>query len=736
MKRLLLVVLASLCLPAIAQTHRHQVSAIAAMQSGLVTPTPTTWYVRKDGGTRKTCDGKADAAPVGSALNQHCALGDYRFLYDDQSGKPLKWVMAGGDKVILKDGPWRVGFNQGSSSNDVWGRTGLGPQASEAPPIPAGTAAMHTQILGGNFASCSSTNKTQLFGGFGLYHVLSLAATSFVDVECIELTRHSQCIQHGDPAVPAGCSRDFPFDDYSVEGVVTDQGTHDVLMQDMWIHGFPDRGVLGAIGGTVTCLRCDIAYNGMAGWDFDDGTGQEGTNHPFGTPSIKNAKWNFLYSTIEYSGCNQAYPGPGAISCYGQSNGGYGDGMGAPPGTALNINVDHSTSRYNTQDGMDPGHIDTGSSTLSVTDSAFYGNGGGQLKWGYNFASATITGNTFIGNCLRMAAPLADNAAAYNAHLGDFCRAGSTLSWNYRDGQTVNFSSNTIASYGPLLFTLGCSTPGGCPNAHTTFQKNVILGYDNPATYNLGGSGGGPSFLYCQDNTNVVNGGAQQMDCGKLGVFTRASNVFFGVRGVTCLATEKCADPLFVAEPKGNGANFTPAELDGFNTALQSRSPATGLGAAPQIVGTASTVVTAPRAVLTATTPKGTAPPEVTPPPAVTPPAQTGTWFTVIPAEKQAQTLSVSVPAGTAYRFGDTKNNKWCTPVTVSTATTVSDWDAGPEDCDPGTAKEMDILETSAPRTVTLIDSSVTRAILTPKTVPAVGSSLPRRSTPAPQLSR
>jgi len=241
MKRLLSIVLVSLCSPAIAQTDRFQVSIIATMQSGLAAPTPKTWYVRKDGGTRKTCDGKADAAPVGAALNQHCAFGDYRFLYDDQSGKPLKWVMAGGDKVILKDGPWRVGFNQGKSSNDVWGRTGLGPQASEAPPVPAGTAAMHTQILGENFASCSSTNKTQLFGGFGLYHVLSLAATSFVDVECIELTRHSQCIQHGDPMVPGGCSRDFPFDDYAVEGVVTDQGTHDVLMQDSRIAEFSVR---------------------------------------------------------------------------------------------------------------------------------------------------------------------------------------------------------------------------------------------------------------------------------------------------------------------------------------------------------------------------------------------------------------------------------------------------------------------------------------------------------------
>jgi hypothetical protein len=44
-----------------------------------------------------------------------------------------------------------------------------------------------------------------------------------------------------------------------------------LTMQDLWIHGHTDRGVIGAIGGVVSCLRCDIAYNGMAGWDFDDG---------------------------------------------------------------------------------------------------------------------------------------------------------------------------------------------------------------------------------------------------------------------------------------------------------------------------------------------------------------------------------------------------------------------------------------------------------------------------------
>jgi hypothetical protein len=659
-----------------------------------------TWYVRKDGGDRLHCDGLANTASPGGNSIQHCALNDYRLLYDDQHGT-LKWIIAGGDTVILQKAEWRVGWDQGVSQSDAWGSAGLGPQASEAPAIPAGSPTTHTRFLGENYASCSDINKTQLFGGFGLYHVLSLAATLYVDVQCIELTRHSQCIQHGDPAAPSTCSRDFPFDDYAVDGVVTDQGTHDVLMQDVWIHGFPDRGVLGPIGGVVTCLRCDIAYNGMAGWDFDDGTGRDGTDHPFGSPSINNATWNFVSSTIEYSGCNQAYPGTGAISCYGQSNGAYGDGMGAPPGTALNVNFDHSVSRYNVQDGIDPGHIDTGASTISITNSTFYGNGGEQFKWGYNFTSATVTGNTVVANCLRMASPLDGNAPAYNANLGDFCRAGVT--------------NNTLVGYAPTLFTLGCSTVGGCPNGHTTFQSNIVLGYDNPDAYNYGAKNGGPSLFYCQDNTTT--GGPQQVDCSKMGVFARSNNVIFGTRDGNCLSTETCSDPHFVNEPRGNGTSFTPAELDVFNTALQAGSSATGLGAAAQIVGTASTTVTTPPVV----TPPVVTPPVVAPP-ATDPSAPTATWFTVIPAEQQAKTLSVSVPARTTYRFISV-NGLATTPVT-SAGGTVSDWDDGlngdPADPDPNAAKSMQILELTVPQIVYVFDSSGVGATSTMVTVPAV----------------
>ena len=139
-----------------------------------------TWYIRPDGGTRHSaktsgqCDGKADAPYRGKGTNQHCAFNDYRYLWDDHSYGNSAWVIAGGDTVIIRGGPWRVGFNQ-ANANDVWCSGGNGNGACMNPKIPAGTPTQHTRILGENYASCSSggvtdrSKLTQIFGGFGVW---------------------------------------------------------------------------------------------------------------------------------------------------------------------------------------------------------------------------------------------------------------------------------------------------------------------------------------------------------------------------------------------------------------------------------------------------------------------------------------------------------------------------------------------------------------------------------------
>jgi hypothetical protein len=531
----------------------------------------TTWYVRKDGGTRYSakspmgqCDGKADAAYRGSGVNQPCAFKDYRYLWDDQSYGNDAWVIAGGDTVILRGGPWRVGFDAatGRGTGYTWCVGGQGPYTCSNPTIPSGTATRHTRILGENYAACSvgnavdKTKVTQIFGGFAVGTALNLSGAQYVDVQCLEISSHAQCVSHGDPMLPRGCSRGGPLDDFDSDGVATDVHTHDVLMQDLWIHGHTDRGVIGAIGGVVTCLRCDIAYNGMAGWDFDDG------RH---TPSV-NGVWNFNYSTIEWSGCNQIYPGNMAYSCYGQSNGGYGDGVGTPPGMCLTAHVDHSAFNYNTQDGLDLGHIDTGRCTMTVTNSTAQGNNGQPFKWGPNENPAVFTNNTVMANCLRMSQPMAGLPSTYNAHLGDFCRSSDALSFNFRQGGTALIANNTIVTYAPTTFDIGCWDEGGCSASTLTVRYNIVLGFENPVTYNLGGKPGGPGGYFYQK---------------PIGHVIRTDNLYYGVRGVGCpmgAMHERCGDPKFVSEPRFSREQ----DLDHFDYHLSAASPARGLGATPQ----------------------------------------------------------------------------------------------------------------------------------------------------------
>ncbi len=545
--------------PAQSKSAASSIVIAAATASG----PGTTWYIRPDGGTRYSarqtngqCDGKADAPYGGVGTNQHCAYSDYRYLWDDQSYNNRAWVISGGDTVILRGGPWRVGWdaNTGPGAGGTWcyGADNIG---CVNPAIPAGTASQHTRILGENYASCGESNKTQIFGGFGVITAVNLSGAQYVDVQCLDITRHSNCMSFGSPVYPSSCSSSAPVDDFDSDGIHTDIATHDLLMQDLYIHGHVGRGIKGPIGGLVTCLRCVISYNGAAGWDFDDGSA---------TPFPAGAIWKFNYSTIEWSGCNQEYPVVStfpAMSCYGQSTGGYGDGVGTAAGTGLDVSIDHSTFRYNTQDGLDLGHVDSGSHTLNITNSTAYGNSGGTFKWGANFTTATVLNNEVIGNCLRMSAPIPGAPSTYNANLADFCRAQDAVSFNLRQGGTALLANNTIVSYAPTTFDIACWDTS-CSASTLTFKNNIVLGYNNPTTLDMGGQAGGPGNFYFQ---------------AVIGNIVRSNNIFYGVRNTDCPTGnpgEMCLSPLLENQPTW----VDETSLDHFNFNLTSGSPARGAG--------------------------------------------------------------------------------------------------------------------------------------------------------------
>lgn len=531
--------------------------------------TQSTFYVRADGGTRYDaqinpagqCDGKGDAAYPGIGVNQHCGFNDYRYLWDygpGTYGHYKEWAMAGGDTVIIDNTKsFRVGFEQATTS-EPFCNGGSGPYSCTNPTIPSGTPKQHTRILGRNFAACSTpegqpdpTKMSTLVGGHAVSSALNLGATQYVDIECLEVTQHAQCALHGLPDYGAHCSTGYPLDDYDSNGVDTDSGTHDVLLQDMYIHGHTNSGIQGNIGGLFTANRVTIAFNGMAGWNLDDGSHDS------------NGVLKLSYVSIIASGCREKYPATGAfpaLICYDQESAGYGDGLGTQAGYGIDVSIDHSTFAYNTQDGVDLGHVDSGEHTLSITNSLSYGNMGGQFKWGGNFTTAVFENNLAVGNCHRMSSPLPGAPNTFNLYLSDWCRAGDAVPFNFRNGGTLLMANNSFANYSPTTFDYQC-WDGDCPSSVFTFENNLVRGYDDPANRDRGGQAGGPGLFYT---------------VGTVGTVLRSNNSFFGIRGdCPAIGSEDCRDPLFVSEPT---VFVDETTLDAFSFKLSPGSPAIGSG--------------------------------------------------------------------------------------------------------------------------------------------------------------
>jgi hypothetical protein len=496
-------------------------------------------------------------------------------MWDDHSDANDSWVMAGGDTVLIRGcapGPnnaapqCRIGWNTNTGRPYAWCLGGPGPYGCFNPPIPSGTAARHTRILGQNYASCSSggaTNRsalTQIFGGFGVNSVLNLSGTQYVDVECLDITRHSQCIVHGSPAYPSRCSSSLPLDDYDGNGILTTNTTGHIWLQNLWIHGHTNSGIQGPIGGPWSLTRVNVSFNGFAGWNFDDGTP---------TPDGAGSSITASYVEMIGNGCNEEYPivHPAfpAVSCYDSNSGGFGDSWSGQQSGMDSFSCDHCTMAYNTKDGFIGPH--TQMTRLTITNSMSYGNMGQQWKWvTAPNSTAVFENNLTIGNCLRLSQPMPGAPANYNRFLTLFCRAdGDVFSFSGAANSTVQFVNNTVVGYSATMVDLDCQHKNSCSSAHYTFRNNIMLGLLNPK-YNPGHSNI-PGLYYLSDSSNSV---------------TADHNVYANLRGRNCPTTAFsdliCKDPEFVNEPPLTLRN--ESQLDNFNFRPRSGSPAIGHGAA------------------------------------------------------------------------------------------------------------------------------------------------------------
>jgi hypothetical protein len=507
------------------------------------------------------CDGQADVAYPGSGVNRHCAFKDVRYFWADGSytyGKAFPgwgWVGAGGDTYLIRGSiktgvSYRVGWNDLSSycgPTGCWGVTGDS-IASGAPPPPSGTAAQHTRILGENYASCHNPSaKTQLHGGWGVFSVLSLAGSSYVDVACLDITDFSAC-GRATQAVGCGSTQDFAHNGITFSNT----STHDTLT-DLHIHGLASAGISGPTGDGVVMDYVDILGNASSGWNADTGDGTTGK----GSLLVQ-------HYDISWNGCAEEYPIVHSIpygDCTDQDHGGYGDGFGTttkdsdPPG--WQVHFDQGTVSYNTQDGLDALHIGGKGSSMTVTHSVAFSNMGQQIKVGG--ATATITDSYIVGNCKAMSKAIPGTPTGYNAQLDLFCRAGDTaVLINVPDAQPAIFQRNII--YSDNQVGLEIEYPGEpSPGATIKYDDNIFVGFPNS-------EGQYPTPIYSNTNLKMfTNTGA-----------SFSHNVTYHARSNwRCPATSlhevggSCGDPHLTDETwheYGHG-EFTPIQAKEKSTA-------------------------------------------------------------------------------------------------------------------------------------------------------------------------
>jgi Putative Ig domain len=571
--------------PALTQSVTTSITVVSSQQTA---GSGANWYIRPDGGTRYSsnvttgqCDGQADVPYPGSGTNQHCAFNDFRYLWDDNSGAVGQgtWVIAGGDTVLVRgctalpgqqnpsNPGCRIGWdkNIGSGPDSSW-CYGVGSYSCFNPPIPSGTALHHTRILGQNYAACNAggatnpklyqSNLTQIFGGFSTFYTLNLQNTSYVDVQCLEITSHNGACTHiGIPSYPRDCNSSQPLDDYATSGILTNNATSNITFQDVYIHGFNSSGLSGPIGGPITMTRMFVGFNAFAGWNFDDG---------HSTPDAPGSSITASYVTMNWNGCYEEYPIVDPIParvCYDTQSGGFGDSWSGQQTTLDSFSCDHCVDDYNTKDAFIGPHTFT--TTLSITNSEAIGNEGQSWKWGGSPVPTTVTflNNLTVGNCNRLSQPFPGAPSNYNQYLAGFCRAaGNVLASDIPTGSNWLIANNTWVTYQPTVFDIAC--PGYSPCTSTVdITNNIFLGYNDPS--NPYGALT-PAVYYIEDpSISIVS----------------SHNDEYGMRNGACQSGGTgilCLDPRFVNEPSQTWVS--EATLDNFNFSLSNTSPAIGAG--------------------------------------------------------------------------------------------------------------------------------------------------------------
>ena len=488
----------------------------------------TTYYVRADGGTNKQCTGTTDAAYLGSDSNQACAF-NHPFWVLPVTGNP---IFHGGDTLIIGPGEYKIGIgapNTSDCSTDwAWDCV-----LAMIPPGP--NVANPTRIYGKGWDTRTG-RKPSLYGSQRVWQILELGGGN-IELRWLDITDHSSCISDS-PDLTKACNRDhYPFGDYADVGIRAVTGGDNVSIKDVDVHGLSYGGF--HVGGVSNWILEDVTIrgNGFVGWDGD-----------IGANSSNTGVMTFRRVDIQWNGCGETYPTLEIWGCWSQTQGGYGDGLGAAT-TGGDWIFDQVNISHNTSDGLDLLYHD-GNGSVMVKRSRFEGNAGNQLKIS---AKSTVENSVIVGNCNYFVGKAVTETAG---GAFDHCRAaGNSISVNFHPGVTFAMVNSTIYGEGDVLLLTGTRTT--CNGTEKIISRNNIFYGDWDVT---SGQTEKSAFYYASG----ANGNGDGL-CGKIKADNKYS-IVYNVKESACPNNDNvlCIDPLF----KG------PLSGYGYDLSLQSDSPA------------------------------------------------------------------------------------------------------------------------------------------------------------------
>jgi hypothetical protein len=450
--------------------------------------------------------------------------------------------MVGGDTLVIdgtNNAQYMIGYGSPNTGDTSKCNTGW-PWDCMLRPVPSGPDAAHpTRILGKGWDS-GCAQAPQLWGRERIPMVVNLTGSDNVELQCLEITDHSDCQDPG----PKACNRSgYPYGNWADKGIYASDSSN-VVLKNVNIHGLAHVGVHAGRLSDWVVENSKIVANPFAGWDGDIGA----------DASSDSGTMMFSKVTVAYNGCGETYPGKTPFNCFSQSQGGYGDGLGMANTDGRWV-FNQCDVSHNTSDGIDLLYH-TGNGNISVLRTRAEGNAGNQVKLA---AQSYISNSLIIGNC----SYFNNNPITYSPSTFDHCRAqGNAVSIRYKPSMLVELYNSTVVSNGDgLLLSHGSQCVGG---ETLKSRNNIFLGRpdfwqgDNSVLYYAAGAtgnGDGPcANVKLDDDYSII----------------------YGTRGgsADCVNKphSKCTNPI-LGEPLVSfyGGNA-------YNANLQGNSPAVGAG--------------------------------------------------------------------------------------------------------------------------------------------------------------